>query len=397
MVFYNRNKPNIPQVDVVKLVDDIFVQANNEGASDVHFEPIREKMIVRFRIDGILRIVFEGDLSLYEFILARIKILAGLETTGQPRPQEGNIKFKFQEGDDDFIDMRVSVFPTSMGECIVVRVLERKKFFGDYAELGFSPEQVGILDNIVKKPYGLILVTGPNGSGKSTTLFTILNKLNTPEKNLVTLEDPVERKIEMVRQTNVDPNIGLTFADGLRYLLRQDPDIMMVGEIRDKETARISIQSAITGHLVLATIHTNNAAGAIVRLINMGIEPFLLSSALKLVTAQRLARMNCPSCKQEYNPPSELKTMLGAPEETRFYHSLGCDACNQRGAKGRQGIHEILTVNREIQELILKKPSDEQINDVAIKDGMINLRQAAMQKVYQGVISIEEALRLTEQ
>jgi len=172
---------------------------------------------------------------------------------------------------------------------------------------------------------------------------------------------------------------------------------MMVGEIRDKETARISIQSAITGHLVLATIHTNNAAGAIVRLINMGIEPFLLSSALKLVTAQRLARMNCPSCKQEYNPPSELKTMLGAPEETRFYHSLGCDACNQRGAKGRQGIHEILTVNREIQELILKKPSDEQINDVAIKDGMINLRQAAMQKVYQGVISIEEALRLTEQ
>lgn len=397
MVFYSKNKSNAPQVDIVKLVDDIFIQANNEGASDIHFEPIREKMIIRFRVDGILRIVFEGDLSLYEFILARIKILAGLETTGQPRPQEGNIKFKYQEGDDDFVDLRVSVFPTSTGECIVIRVLERKKFFGDYQELGLTPEQVNILETIIQKPYGLILVTGPNGSGKSTTLFTILNKLNTTEKSLVTLEDPVERKIEMVRQTNVDPEIGLTFAGGLRYLLRQDPDIMMVGEIRDRETARISIQSAVTGHLVLATIHTNNAAGAIVRLINMGIEPFLLASALKLVTAQRLARTNCPACKQEYNPPAELKKMLGAPEDTKFYHALGCDECNQRGAKGRQGIHEILTINKEIQELILRKPSDEEINEVAVRNGMVTLRQAAMQKVYQGTISIEEALRLTEQ
>jgi type II secretory ATPase GspE/PulE/Tfp pilus assembly ATPase PilB-like protein len=213
---------------------------------------------------------------------------------------------------------------------------------------------------------------------------------------LVTLEDPVERKIDMVRQTNIDLNIGLTFAEGLRYLLRQDPDIIMVGEIRDKETARIAIQAAITGHLVLATIHTNNAAGAIVRLINMGIEPFLLATALKFVSAQRLARVNCGVCKVEYQPPVELLKQLDAPRSIKFFHSEGCDQCFHKGVHGRQGVHEVLTVTKPIQDLILTKPTDDQINILAVQEGMITLRDAALEKVYDGVISIEEALRLTE-
>lgn len=391
MVFA-KNKGSI-KVDVIKVVNDIFDQAVEAGASDIHLEPSREGFIIRYRVDGIMRVVFEGDKTLYDFIVGRIKILALLETTGLPRPQEGNIKFKYQE---DFVDLRVSIFPTSLGECIVIRVLESKKYFGNYLDLGFTKEQVKVLEGIIKKPYGLILVTGPNGSGKSTTLFSILNKLNNPEKSLVTLEDPVERKIEMVRQTQIDPDIGLDFASGLRYLLRQDPDIIMVGEIRDKETARIAVQSAITGHLVLATIHTNNAAGAIVRLINMGIEPFLLTSALKFVSAQRLARMNCPACKAEYEPPAELLKMLDVPAETKFYHALGCDECNHKGMKGRRGIHEVLVISRAIQELILQHPSDKHINELAIREGMVTLRQSALQKVYQGEVSIEEALRLTE-
>jgi type II secretory ATPase GspE/PulE/Tfp pilus assembly ATPase PilB-like protein len=381
------------QFDVVKIVDDIFYNGITEGASDIHIEPTISGMMVRYRVDGILRIVYETDRSLYDFILGRIKVLSQMEITGLPRPQEGNIKFTFDKG---FVDLRVSLFPTSLGECAVIRILESTKFFGDYAELGLLDDQVKVIEGIMRKPYGLVLVTGPNGSGKSTTLFTMLNKLNDPERNLVTLEDPVERKIEKVRQTQIDSEIGLTFADGLRYLLRQDPDVIMVGEIRDKETAKIAVQAAVTGHLVLATIHTNNAAGAIVRLINMGIEPFLLTSALKFVSAQRLARVNCPHCRQEYEPPVELLKKLNAPSGIKFYRSIGCEECNNKGIKGRQGMHEVLVITKAIQDLIITTPSDEQINEIAIREGMATLRQAALEKVYHGIISIEEALRLTE-
>jgi type IV pilus assembly protein PilB len=381
------------QFDVVKIVDDIFYNGIREGASDIHIEPTVDGMMVRYRVDGILRIVYETDRTLYDFILGRIKVLSQMEITGLPRPQEGNIKFTYEDG---FVDLRVSSFPTSLGECVVTRILESTKFFGDYGELGLLDDQVKVIESIMHKPYGLVLVTGPNGSGKSTTLFTMLNKLNDPERSLVTLEDPVERKIEKVRQTQIDPEIGLTFADGLRYLLRQDPDVIMVGEIRDKETAKIAVQAAVTGHLVLATIHTNNAAGAIVRLINMGIEPFLLTSALKFVSAQRLARVNCPHCRIEYDPPVELLKKLNAPSGIKFYKSAGCEQCNNKGIKGRQGMHEVLVVTKAIQDLILMTPSDEQINEIAIKEGMATLRQAALEKVYHGIISIEEALRLTE-
>jgi len=381
------------KLGVVKIVEDILHEAIIAAASDIHLEPSLDGFVIRYRMDGILKLVFDGDKKLFGHVVARIKILASLETTGLPRPQEGNIKFKH---DDDSIDLRVSIFPTSLGEAVVIRVLESKEYMSDFAHLGFTEKQSEELRNIIKRPYGLILVTGPNGVGKSTTLFNLLHKLNDPERSLVTLEDPVERKMDMVRQTDVKPKQGLTFAEGLRYLLRQDPDVIMVGEIRDKETAQIAVEAAITGHLVLATIHTNNAAGAIVRLINMGVEPFLLSSALKFVSSQRLARENCPYCKEEYEPSTELLNILDAPRDIKFYHSVGCDKCRDRGQLGRKGIHEILVVTRAIQELILKKPSDVQINKTAKEEGMMDLRRAALQKVFDGVISIEEAIRLTE-
>jgi len=392
MAFGTDTRKNI-KVDIVKIVNDIFKQAIDLGASDIHVESTYEGMVIRYRVDGTLKVISEGDKMLRDFVISRIKVMALLETTGLPRPQEGNIKFK-QE--DSNVDMRISIFPTSTGECVVIRILETDKYFGDFRELGLLDEQTTAIEEIIQRPYGLVLVTGPNGSGKSTTLFTILNRLNKPEKSLVTLEDPVERKIDMVRQTNINPDINLTFATGLRYLLRQDPDIIMVGEIRDKETAQIAVQAAITGHLVIATIHTNNAAGAIVRMINMGVEPFLLSSALKFVTAQRLARVNCSHCKKEYEPPVELLKRIDAPQSIKFYHSVGCETCNHEGVKGRIGVHELIVVTKSIQDITLLKPSDEQINKIAIDEGMITLRQAALQKVYDGTISIEEAIRLTE-
>ncbi len=383
----------IIKVDIVNIVNNIFTQAIERGASDIHIEPRENEMIIRFRVDGALSIIETGDLSIFEQIKSRIKILAQLETTGLPKPQEGKIKFKHQNKE---ADLRISIFPTSLGESVVIRVLESISVYNEYVDLGFTSDQAETLKKAIKKPFGLILVTGPNGSGKSTTLFTILNKLNDPVRSLVTLEDPVERKLDMVRQTQINPEINLTFASGLRYLLRQDPNIIMVGEIRDKETAQIAVQAAITGHLVLATVHTNNAAGAIVRLINMAVEPFLLASALKLVTAQRLALINCPECKEEYIPSQELLEKAKLPKDMKFYRSKGCDYCNNKGVKGRVGIHEVLVINKEIEALIHTKPTDEQIIEIARKEGMISLREAGLRKVNDGTISIEEVIRLTE-
>lgn len=379
--------------DIIEIVDNILNEAINRRASDIHIEPLADGMVVRYRIDGILRVNLRGDLKLRESVIARIKIMAFLDTTGQARPQEGNIKY---ETDGRGVDLRVSIFPTCIGEAVVIRILESRDNFESYAELGFTPEQIKIIDSAIQKPYGLVLVTGPNSSGKSSTLFNIINKLNSPDRSLVTLEDPVERKMEMVRQTQINNEIGLTFAEGLRYLLRQDPDIIMVGEIRDKETAQIAVEAAITGHLVLATIHTNNAAGAVVRLINMGIEPFLLSSALRFISAQRLARMNCPHCKEKIEPTPELIAVLDAPEGMHFTKSKGCPECNNKGMLGRVGIHEVLLVNKTIANLILTRPSDEQINQLAIKEGMDTLRRVALRRVHEGLISLEEAIRLTE-
>jgi len=383
----------IIRVDIINVVNSIFLEAIKRGASDIHIEPYNDEMIIRYRVDGVLSIIEKGSLDIFKQIISRIKVLAGLETMGVNRPQEGKYKFSFQDAE---ADLRISIFPTNLGESVVIRVLKSISTFEKYEDLGFTVEQSKIIENTAKKPYGLILVTGPNGSGKSTTLFTILNKLNKPSRSLATLEDPVEIKLNMVRQTQINPEINLTFATGLRYLLRQDPDIIMVGEIRDKETAQIAVQAAITGHLVLATVHTNNAAGAIVRMINMKVEPFLLASALKLVTAQRLALANCPECKREYSPPPELLARLGQAQDMKFYQSFGCDACHSKGIKGRVGIHEVLVINDEISHIIHSKPDDKEITNIAKKEGMLSLRDAALKKVNEGIISLGEALRLTE-
>lgn len=386
--------PNLSQKDAINIVNDLFADAVREGASDIHFEPQRDKLIIRYRIDGSLNIIFRGTLHLYEKVLARIKVLAQMDMTGLPKPQEGNIRFVTEY--DDAVDLRVSVFPVNFGECVVIRILEDKLNVENFANLGFTNEQINVIEKVIRKPYGLILVTGPTGAGKSTTIFSMLSKLNTPDKSIVTLEDPVERKIKMIRQTRVDPDRGLTFAEGLRRLMRQDPDVIMVGEIRDRETAKIAVQAAVTGSLVLATIHTNTAAGAIIRLINMGVEPFLLASSLKFISAQRLAKLNCQECLEEYIPPKALVDILDAPIGAKFHKSKGCEVCGQRGFKGRKAIHEVLVISKTIEEMILSKPSDDQIQTVAVREGMTTLRRGALEKVYEGKICIEEAIRLTE-
>jgi type IV pilus assembly protein PilB len=383
--------------DIVMIVDEIILNAVKESASDIHFQPLEERMVVRYRVDGILKLVFEDDLNTYKLMISRIKVMANLEITGLSKPQEGNIKFVANPlHKENYVDLRISIFPTSSGESIVMRILETSRRFSSYADLGFEKEQTKMLENIIKKPYGLVLVTGPTGSGKSTTLFTLLNSMNSSERSLVTLEDPVERRIDMVRQTDISLDIGLTFAEGLRYLLRQDPDVIMVGEIRDTETAKIAVQAAVTGHLVLATIHTNNAAGAIIRLINMGVEPFLLASALKFVSSQRLARKLCNACKEEYKHSPEILKRANLPLDMKFYRSKGCDACGNKGVQGRVGIHEVIIVDKAIEDLILTKPTDDMVNEIATERGMMTLRQAALKKVEEGIISLEEAIRLTE-
>lgn len=382
-----------PGADPNNLVNQVITKAVEEGASDIHIEPKKSGLIVRYRIDGILKVMFEIPGKIVQPLISRIKIMADLDTTGLPRPLEGSIKFEYENRD---IDLRVSIFPTCYGECVVMRILESVKQYKTYENLGFFTEQAELVEQAVAMPYGLILVTGPTGSGKSTTLFTMLDKLNEPGRSLATLEDPIERKLEHVRQTQIDPKVNLTFASGLHYLLRQDSDIIMVGEIRDKETAQIAVQAAITGQLVLATIHTNNAAGAIVRLVNMKVEPFLIATALKLVTAQRLVRINCPYCREQDYPSREILAKVQAPEGMEFFKSKGCPKCNYKGVVGRIGIHETLSIVDEIKELIYTNPSDDHITHLARKMGMHTLRDAALQKAEEGAISIEEVLRVTE-
>jgi len=381
------------QFDATGIVNSILNDGIKESVSDIHFQPLSTKMIVRFRLDGALSPFYECSLEEYKLIISRIKVMASLDITGPNHPQEGHISFRYDNRDVDF---RVSIFPTSNGEAAVLRILESSDNFQSYKDLGLSEEQVATFEEISHRPYGLVLVTGPTGSGKSTTLFTTLKKLNTPERSLVTLEDPVERRLEMVRQSEIVSEIGFTFAEGLRYLLRQDPDVLMVGEIRDRETARIAVQAAITGHLVLATTHTNNAASAVVRLINMGVEPYLLASALKMVSSQRLASRLCSECKTAYSLDDDIVKKYSLSSDMNLMHAEGCFKCNSRGTKGRIGLHEVLVIDKEIKRLIVSQPSDEQINESARKNGMKTLRQSAMEKVSEGVISLEEAIRLTE-
>jgi type IV pilus assembly protein PilB len=379
---------------IIRFVNAVVQQAAREGASDLHLEPDESSFRIRLRVDGILREVSIQSKSLYAPVVSRVKIMAALDIAERRLPQDGRIRMSALGRD---FDLRVSTFPTIHGENVVLRLLDRSASLIGLSELGLDPGPLAVVERMVQKPNGIMLVTGPTGSGKTTTLYACIHRINGVERNIVTLEDPVEYHLASIRQTQVDPDVGLTFARGLRALLRQDPDVIMVGEIRDPETAEISVRSALTGHLVLSTLHTNDAAGALPRLLDMGIEPFLLSSAMLGVAAQRLVRRVCDKCKQPITPPDELAAALGIqPSVDTFVQGAGCRACNGTGYRGRVGIFEVLEVDEEIQALITQRAPAEEIARASRRAGMRTLHEDAVAKAARGLTTLEEVLRVTK-
>jgi type IV pilus assembly protein PilB len=379
------------EAPVVKLVDLIIRQAIDERASDIHIEPFKDKISLRYRIDGKLFEIPPPARHLHLPIISRIKILSKLDIAEKRLPQDGAFLVKLE---DRAIDLRVSTIPTIYGEKIVLRILDKGAVALDLGQLGFVSKQLEQIRRAINLPYGLIFLTGPTGSGKTTTLYAILNEIKSPTKNIITIEDPVEYKLEGINQVQIKPEIGLTFATALRSFLRQDPDIMLVGEVRDLETAEICIRSALTGHLVLSTLHTNDAPSAISRLIDIGIEPYLITPSLICVAAQRLARKLCPDCKEAYEPTPEqlggikLKTDL-------IYRPKGCAKCSQIGYKGRACIAEVMIINEQIRDLISQRASFQKIREVAKAGGMQTLYESSIKKVEDGITSLEEALSVT--
>lgn len=381
---------------VIKLVNQILQQAIKDRATDIHFEHFRDEMLLRYRIDGILYdIQVSGDIRhLYPAIVSRIKIVSGLDIIERRVPQDGRTKVKI--GKNEY-DLRVSVISTIYGENIVIRILPTKMLFS-ISDLGMSKGDQEVLDELIKKPHGIIFVTGPTGSGKSTTLYACLSKLNTRDRKIITVEDPVEYELRGISQIQINPKIGLTFARALRSMLRHDPDIMMVGEVRDIETAEITIQTALTGHLVFSTLHTNDAASGATRLIDIGVEPYLIASSVDAFVAQRLVRVICDKCKEKEKIKNEKLEIEDLPKgkETIIYRGKGCKACNNTGYMGRTGIYEILLVNEEIDKLILQKTSSEEIKKRAVALGMKTLRHDGWKKVMAGITTPEEVMRVTQ-
>jgi type IV pilus assembly protein PilB len=378
---------------IVRLVDLMLIQALKRRSSDIHLEPEEDCLRIRYRIDGNLYDVLRLPKKNQNAVLARLKIISNMNITESRLPQDGRFKVRLENKE---IDFRVSALPTTFGQKFVLRALDKSKLAIGLDELGFSEEPLRLFKEAIARPFGMILVTGPTGSGKSTTLYSILNKLNTPERNIVTIEDPVEYEIEGITQVQARHEIGLDFASGLRSVLRQSPDIIMVGEIRDSETADIAIKAALTGQLILSTLHTNDAASSITRLIDMGIEPFLIASSLIMVCAQRLCRRLCPKCRQIYEPPAELIKEMGVKEKFDFYQAKGCGYCNYTGFYGRVAILEVLMIDDYIRQLIIKRGSLEEIKEYAIKKkDMRTLRDDALLKVKDGMTTLDEALRIT--
>jgi type IV pilus assembly protein PilB len=384
----------VEEAPIVRVVNLIITQAINDKASDIHIEPRVKSVCVRYRIDGVLHEVMSPPKVIQAPMISRIKIMASLDIAERRIPQDGKIHLKHENKE---YDLRVSTLPTVHGEKVVMRILDKSAVMIGLDKLGLMPDTRAVFEDLVFKPYGMILVTGPTGSGKSTTLYTCLNMLNTSEDNICTVEDPVEYQLPGINQVQINPKAGLTFGAALRSFLRQDPDIIMVGEIRDGETAQIAIESALTGHLVLSTLHTNDAAGAITRLIDMGIEPFLVASALVGVIAQRLVRKICPNCREAYTPPEEAVAKFGlnlADTNIVFYHGRGCDHCKGTGYKGRSGIYEMMTVNENVRPLILRNAPTIEVKDAAIENGMVTLQEDGLRKVLEGTTTIEECLRV---
>jgi len=387
---------------IIRYLNAIIFKASSERASDVHIEPFEEKLNVRYRIDGVLYDIASEDKSFQPAIISRVKVMAGLNIAEKRLPQDGRIGLKIAGRD---VDIRVSTIPTQFGERIVMRLLDKTATVLNLEQLGIDGENLATVERLIQKPNGIVLVTGPTGSGKTTTLYSCLSRINTPGKNILTTEDPIEYQLEGIGQMQVNPKIGFTFASGLRAILRQDPDIVMVGEIRDAETAEIAIQASLTGHLVFSTLHTNDAAGAITRLVDMGIEPFLVSSSLLAVMAQRLVRRLCNHCKIEYEISDEELKQFGINNPSQIKDRKAykpgihdCKICNNTRYTGRMGIHELLLITDEIRPLILQRMDSVTIKQAAQKiDGFVTLRLDGLRKVLKGQTSIEEVLLVTHE
>jgi len=385
---------------VVRLVNVVLMSAIQKGASDIHIEPYEKELRVRYRIDGILYNIMSPPMKFRDAIVSRVKIMSKLDIAEKRLPQDGRIKIRFNEsGVPKEIDFRVSVLPTLFGEKIVMRLLDREKLMLDMTKLGFEPESLAKFETAIQRPWGMVLVTGPTGSGKTNTLYSSISKINTPETNIMTAEDPVEFNLVGVNQVQVRENIGLNFAAALRSFLRQDPNIILVGEIRDFETAEIAVKAALTGHLVLSTLHTNDAPSTINRLMNMGIEPFLVASSVHLICAQRLVRRVCANCKEP--APLAPAALVQAGYTQDLANSVtpmkgaGCERCNMTGYKGRVGLYEVMEIGEELRELILVGASGLELRRKAVEEGMITLRQSGLRKVTDGMTTVEEVVRET--
>jgi type IV pilus assembly protein PilB len=388
------------EAPVIRLVNLMLMSAIQKAASDIHVEPYEKEFRVRFRIDGILHNVMAPPMKFRDAIISRIKIMSKLDIAEKRLPQDGRIKIRFAaDGATKEIDFRVSCLPTLFGEKIVLRLLDKDKLMLDMTKLGFEPESLAMLEAAIAKPWGMVLVTGPTGSGKTNTLYSSISKINTPETNIMTAEDPVEFNLMGVNQVQVRENIGLNFAAALRSFLRQDPNIILVGEIRDFETAEIAVKAALTGHLVLSTLHTNDAPSTINRLMNMGIEPFLVASSVNLICAQRLVRRTCTFCAQDHPHPPQVLIEAGfTPEEASRVvpkRGAGCEKCNHTGYKGRVGLYEVMEITEDLREMILVGASGLELKRKAVEEGMITLRRSGLRKVMDGITTIEEVARET--
>ncbi|PYS42045.1 MAG: type IV-A pilus assembly ATPase PilB [Acidobacteria bacterium] len=389
------------EAPIVRLVNFILVDAVRSGASDIHIEPFEKELRVRFRMDGVLETVMNPPVKLKDALISRIKIMSRLNISEKRLPQDGRIRIRVKlDGRVRDMDFRVSVLPTLFGEKIVLRLLDKENLMFDMLHLGFDPESLKKFEKAIYKPYGMVLVTGPTGSGKTNTLYSAISQLNKADTNIMTAEDPVEFNLGGINQVQINEQVGLTFATTLRSFLRQDPNIILVGEIRDVETAEIAVKASLTGHLVLSTLHTNDAPATITRLLNMGVEPFLVAKSVQLICAQRLVRRICKPCKQQVKAPSEATLIeLGfAPQEAstlKMHRGIGCKNCNGSGYKGRVGLYEVMEITPELREAIILNATAVELKKVALASGMVTLRRSGLMKVQEGVTTIEEIVRET--
>jgi len=392
---------NESETSIVRFVNQVIREAHHERATDIHFEPMENSLRIRYRVDGVLhQVPLSADAKRFEnAIISRIKVMSSMDIAERRLPQDGRLQVRI-EGED--LDVRVSTIPTAHGESVSLRLLTRQSVVIGLDNIGFTQANQGNLQKMIQHPHGIILLTGPTGCGKSTTLYACLSEINEDEIRIVTIEDPIEYKLAGVNQIQVRPDIDLNFAKGLRHILRQDPDVIMVGEIRDYETAEIAIRASLTGHLVFSTLHTNDAAGAITRLLDMGVEPFLVSSSLNLVIAQRLVRMVCPHCAEIVDPPrilseSEQKFLQSCLENFQFKRGVGCESCSKLGYLGRSAIHEFMMMSDAIRPMVLGRSSSSTIRDTAMAEGMLTLRQDGLLKAAHGITTVEEVIRVTEE